>query len=163
MEEPWLRGPIEGVPALLAPVLYSLRQVREDLARHTEGLTVGQIWQSPHGAGSVGFHLRHIAGSTDRLMTYLQGVCLSDRQMAAAASEQDAGGAGREELLAGIDGVFQRLEAVVRSIDPATLPEARFVGRKRLPTTVAGLLAHIAEHAQRHVGEVIVLARAARE
>jgi hypothetical protein len=33
------------------------------------------------------------------------------------------------------------------------------VGKKRLPTTVGGLLVHIAEHAQRHVGEAITTAK----
>jgi uncharacterized damage-inducible protein DinB len=48
---------------------------------------------------------------------------------------------------------------VIRSIDPATLAEARTVGRQRLPTTVIGLLTHIAEHTQRHVGQAIVAAK----
>jgi hypothetical protein len=33
------------------------------------------------------------------------------------------------------------------------------VGRKRLPTTVIGLLTHIAEHTQRHVGQAIGAAK----
>ena len=70
--EPWLRGPIEGVDARVAPILYAFRQAREDLAKYTEGLSAEQLWDSPHGFGSVGFHVRHIAGSTDRLMSYLQ-------------------------------------------------------------------------------------------
>lgn len=45
------------------------------------GLTVAQIWASPHGFGSVGFHIRHIAGSVDRLMTYLQKRELTETQM----------------------------------------------------------------------------------
>ena len=39
---------------------------REDLARFTEGLTAEQLRASPHGFGSVGFHIRHIAGSVAR-------------------------------------------------------------------------------------------------
>jgi hypothetical protein len=44
----------------------------------------------------------------------------------------------------------------------ATLTEPRYVGRKQLPTTVLGLLVHIAEHTQRHIGEAIMIARLAR-
>jgi hypothetical protein len=51
--EAWMRGPIEGVPTLLAPILYSFKQAREDLARFTEGLTEAQLWVTPHGFGSV--------------------------------------------------------------------------------------------------------------
>ncbi|MND08116.1 hypothetical protein D3C83_305270 [compost metagenome] len=35
------------------------------------------------------------------------------------------------------------------------LPEARFVGRARLPSTVLGLLFHAAEHAGRHAGQLV--------
>ena len=73
-----MRGPIPGVHPLLAPVLYSFQQASEDLTKWTEGLTHEQLWDTPHDFGSleygtVGFHLRHISGSVDRLMTYLQG------------------------------------------------------------------------------------------
>jgi len=162
MEEPWLRGPIPGVDPLVAPIFYAFQQAREDLARHTTGLTEEQIWTAAPESGSVGFHLRHIAGSTDRLMTYLQACLLSEEQMAALRSEAESGRAGREELLDKLNGAFQRAEAVVRGLDPVILPESRTVGRKRLPTTVIGLLTHIAEHTQRHVGLAIPAARWAR-
>jgi uncharacterized damage-inducible protein DinB len=161
LPEPWLRGPLPGVHALIAPVLYSFQQAREDIAEHTEGLTTKQIWATPHGFGSVGFHIRHIAGSVDRLITYLAGKQLSEAQMTALAAEKEPG-ATREELLEGMNAAFQRAELVVRAIDLARLTEPREVGRIRLPTTVAGLLTHIAEHTQRHVGQAISAAKWAR-
>ena len=142
-EEPWLRGPIEGVDPLTAPVLYAFTQAREDLARYTEGLTPAQLWST-----SVGFHIRHISKSTDRLIGYLLG------RLPAELGEGEPG-ATREELLTELDAAFKRAETVVRSIDPATLREPRQVGRKRLPTTVIGLLTHLAEHTQRHIGQAI--------
>jgi uncharacterized damage-inducible protein DinB len=154
-----MRGPIPGVHPLLAPVLFSFQQAREDLAKYTAPLTQEQIWARPHGFGSVAFHIRHIAGSTDRLMTYLQGRELDASRLAALEAEERPAGLSREELLAGVDQVFREAESVVRALDPATLAEARWVGRKRLPTTVAGLLTHIAEHTQRHVGQAISAAK----
>lgn len=159
LPEPWLRGPISGVDPLIAPVLYAFQQAREDLAHYTEGLAPAQIWKRPHGFGSVGFHLRHIAGSTSRLVSYLQGRDLSAEQLSAARREHEGEGQGREELLAGLEEAFRQAEAVVRSLNPASLAETRWVGRKRLPTTVAGLLTHIAEHTQRHVGQAISAAK----
>jgi uncharacterized damage-inducible protein DinB len=197
LPEPWLRGPIEGAHPLTAPLLYAFQQAREDLAHYTAGLSHDQIWSTPHGFGSVGFHLRHIAGSTERLMTYVQGRQLTPEQLAAIASEHEAGhkpehaaehaaehkphdgeqkaehkperdaenaaghkpGADRDTLLAELDRVFREAEAVVRRIDPTTLAEPREVGRQRLPTTVIGLLTHIAEHTQRHVGQAIGAAK----
>ena len=161
LPEAWLRGPIPGVDPLLAPLLHSFQMAREDLAQWTEGLTSGQLWATPHGFGSVGFHLRHIAGSTDRLLTYVQGKQLSETQMAVLKAEKEPG-ASREMLLAGLSAAFENAEAVVRSLNPDQLAEPRAVGRKQLPTTVIGLLFHIAEHTQRHTGQAISAARWAR-
>jgi uncharacterized damage-inducible protein DinB len=162
LPEAWLRGPIDGVNPLIAPLLFSFQQAREDLRKWTGGLTPEQVWATPHGVGSVGFHLRHIAGSTDRLVTYLQDGALRAEQMAALASEHEARGAACEELLALVDRAFHDAETVIRAIDPASLTGPRSVGRLQLPTTVIGLLVHIAEHTQRHVGQAISAAQLAR-
>src|SRR6185295_9336751 len=89
--EPWMRGPLPGVDTFVTPLLYSFQMAREDLAKHTAGLTTEQIWETPHGFGSVGFHLRHIAGSADRLMTYVSGGQLSADQLAALKAEKEPG------------------------------------------------------------------------
>ncbi|HLX44960.1 MAG TPA: DinB family protein [Bryobacteraceae bacterium] len=162
MEEPWLRGPIPGLDPSIAPILYAFAQAREDLAHYTDGLTPEQIWSRPYDLASVGFHMRHIAGSIDRLMIYLTGAQLSESQLASLAAES-VPGASREELLAELDAACTRAESIVRALDPAILPTPREVGRKRLPTTVIGLLTHIAEHTQRHVGQAITTAKLVRE
>lgn len=154
-----MRGPISGVDPLVAPVLYAFQQAREDLAKYTEGLTPEQLWASPHGFGSVGFHIRHIAGSTGRLMTYVRGGLLTPDQIRDLDDEKRPLGIGRDELLAQLDRAFAGADAVVRAIDPRTLAEPRGVGRKQLPTTVIGLLTHTAEHTQRHVGQAISAAK----
>jgi hypothetical protein len=140
---------------LIAPILYSFQQAREDLRRFTEGLIPAQLWASPHGFGSVGFHIRHIAGSTERLLCYVRKRELTSEQVRELQDEEKSQGLNREELLALLEKALQEAEVVVRGIDPATLTEPRAVGRKRLPTTVIGLLTHIAEHTQRHVGQAI--------
>ncbi len=162
LPEPWLRGPAAGVDPLIAPILFAFQQAREDLAKFTYGLTTEQIWATPYGFGSVGFHIWHIAGSTGRLLTYLQGKQLSVAQMAELDAEHQPG-ATRRELLDQLHAAFQQAEILVRSLNPATLAEPRAVGRKRLPTTVIGLLTHIAEHTQRHVGQAISAAKLAQE
>jgi uncharacterized damage-inducible protein DinB len=160
--EPWLRGAIPGVDPCIAPVFYAFQQAREDLAVYADGLSPAQIWARPYGLGSVGFHIRHIAGSTERLVNYLGGRQLTPDQLAAVNAEDEPGNQSAEALLAEMERAFVFAEAVVRSIDPATLEEPRWVGRKRLPTTVAGLLTHIAEHTQRHIGQAISAAKLAK-
>lgn len=156
--EPWLRGPLEGVDARLAPILRALEQAHEDLARCAEGLTAAQIWSNPHGLTSLGFHLRHIAGSIDRLSTYLLGGQLSAEQMAYLRSEAGPG-ASALELLAAVDAAIARASRIIRELHPDRFTEAREVGRKRLPTTAIGLAIHIAEHTQRHVGQAITTSK----
>jgi hypothetical protein len=63
LPEHWMRGPIPGVDVLVAPILYTFSQAREDLAKWTDGLTREQIWATPYGFGSAGFHIRHIAAA----------------------------------------------------------------------------------------------------
>jgi uncharacterized damage-inducible protein DinB len=84
---------------------------------------------------------------------------LTAAQLEALAAEASPGALSRAQLLAAFDHAFREAETVVRGTDPATLGHARAVGRKRLPTTVMGLLVHIAEHTQRHVGQAIVTAK----
>jgi hypothetical protein len=159
--EPWLRGPLEGVHPLLAPTLHAYMQALEDLARWTDGLSDEQIWSRPHGLAPVGFQLRHIAGSVERLTTYLRGEQLTSRQVEASRSEMEPG-PGRAALLEMVTRSLHDSEQVIRSLNPATLIDARAVGRKQLPTTVAGLVVHLADHTQRHVGELIVTTKLAR-
>jgi hypothetical protein len=161
LPEPWLRGPLAGASPLVAPVLRSFEQAREDLEKYTQGLTTEQIWSRPANLAPVGFQLRHIAGSVDRLMTYLLGKQLDESQMAALAKEMEPG-ESRESLLLRVNEALNAAGAEILRIDPSKLTEPRVVGRKRLPTTVVGLMIHIAEHTQRHVGQAITTAKFVR-
>ena len=159
--EPWMRGPIAQVDPLLAPLLYCFEQAREDIIKYAADLAVAQLWARPHGFGSAGFHIRHAGGAVDRLCTYLEGKALSEEQLFFLQNEMDEG-ANFDALFAELDGHLQRVEAVVRALDPGSLRDARTVGRKKLPATVIGLLVHTCEHTQRHVGQAISAAKLAR-
>ena len=162
LPEPWLRGPIEGVAPHVLPVFHSFAQVREDLARHTEGLTTEDVWRQTGALAPLGFHLRHIAHSVDRLVTYLFSGELSADQITILKQEA-APGATLQDLLTEIDAKLNDAEEKLREISPASLNEPRWVGKKRLPTTVLGLLVHVTEHTQRHLGQAITTAKLARE
>jgi len=152
--EPWLRGPIPGVDPLVAPVFASFAQVREDLAAHTKGLSDADVWRSIDGIPALGFQLRHIAGSVERLTAYLMGGQLTNDQIAVMQQEGTPEGA-LTELLAGVDAALARSEHRLKTLDPASIYGRRSIGRKRLPSTVIGLIVHLAEHTQRHLGQAI--------
>ena len=160
--EPWLRGPVPGVPALLQPVAHALLQAVEDLRRVVTPLDDVRLWATPEGAASVGFHVRHAAGSLDRLFTYARGDALSDEQRAALRRETapDAqGNASAAALVTFFEAEVERALAQLRATREDRLTERRDVGRAKLPSTVLGLLFHAAEHTQRHVGQVITTAK----
>lgn len=159
--EPWMRGPVDGVAPLLQPVAHSLIYVREELHRVLPGVPDGQLWSRPASLGSIGFHVRHIAGSLDRLFTYARDETLSDAQFAALKAEGDPATPPPDAsaLLAVADAALDQAMAQVRATDPATLADRRVVGRLKLESTVIGLLFHAVEHAQRHVGQIVTLAR----
>jgi uncharacterized damage-inducible protein DinB len=158
MSEPevWLRGRIvEGIPALLQPVAHSLLQCREEIEQLLTGTSVERIWHSQNAAASIGFHVLHAIGSLDRLFTYARGSMLSDAQRQALAQEsQPNQQLTAENLRAAFDAAVQRALEQLRATDEASLIDARFVGRSKLPSTVIGLLFHAAEHTQRHVGQI---------
>jgi DinB family protein len=162
MAEPWLRGPIAGMPAMVMPAAHALMQAAEDIPVAVAGLTTAQLWALPGGAAAVGFHLRHLAGSIDRLLTYESGEMLSDAQMQALDAEIDDDGRDADQLARDALGAIDRAIEVMRVTPPGMYLEARGVGRRRLPTTVLGLLVHIAEHTQRHVGGIVATAKVVR-
>lgn len=162
--EPWLRGPLADVSRLTMPAAHALLQSREDLETHAAPLTIAQLWRNPGGAPSVGFHLRHIAGSIDRLLAYTAGRSLTEEQFRFLASEKLPGEPPSDaaELVAAAQARIDEMLAVIRATPEEVLFEPRAVGRAQLPTNVFGLLFHIAEHTQRHTGAIIATARIVR-
>jgi hypothetical protein len=158
----WLRGPIEGVAPALMPAAHAFLQTIEDVERATAGLTDDQLWSSPGGAPSIGFHIMHLSGATDRLLTYARGEMLSDVQKAAFKAESSPPRAPLDALLTDFRRAFEAAMAQVRGTAPASLQDARAVGRAALPTTVLGLVFHAAEHSQRHAGQIVTTAKIVR-
>jgi uncharacterized damage-inducible protein DinB len=140
------------------PVFFSFAQVREDLAHHTAGISQEQLWKRVAGNNSLGFHLKHIAGSIHRLTTYLASGALTAGQLEFLQNELTPTDS-LPHLLALIESRLHAAEQQLLKIDPATLYEPRSVGRQALPTTVLGLLVHMAEHTQRHLGQAILISR----
>jgi hypothetical protein len=112
----------------------------------------------PGDVAPVTFHLRHIARSTDRLLTYAENRSLSPEQIAVMKQELDPG-TTREAVFAELNSGLQSAAERILSIPPERMSEPRVVGRQQMPTTVAGLVVHVGDHAQRHVGQAITTAK----
>jgi uncharacterized damage-inducible protein DinB len=136
---------------------HALELAREDAERWCADLTGVEVNARPAGLPSIAFQLRHISGSVDRLLTYAEGRELSQEQMAELAREAESAMPHvlLREFGKSMEGVSQR----IRGFIGADLEAERFVGRRRLPTTLGGLLVHVAEHTQRHVGQMVTTAK----
>ena len=155
-----MRGTHGELDPVRRAVVHALELAEEDVARWCGELSDAEMFARPGGLAPVAFHLRHMARSLDRLLTYAEGKALSEVQLAALATEMHAGTAAEVlvEFRVGLQSAKERVRAVV----PESFSEARGVGRKRLPSTVAGLLIHCAEHTSRHVGQAVTTAKLVR-
>ena len=143
------------------PAAHALMQARADLTAAADGATPAELWERPGGAAPAGFHLRHRAGSLDRLMTYARGEPLSESQRSALAAESETGASAGELITAACAAIDAALEQI-RATPAATIFEARAVGRAALPATVIGLISHAGEHTARHVGQLITTLKVVR-
>jgi uncharacterized damage-inducible protein DinB len=156
--EPWMSGTHSEVPAVGRAVLHALDLALDDLTKWTAGLQDNQIHAQPLGLTSVAFHLRHIARSTDRLLSYAEGKQLSEEQLAALKGEKQ-GDETLAMLLADVEFSFVNAAERIRVLATADFDTFRGVGRKLLPTSIGGALIHVADHTQRHVGQVVTTAK----
>ena len=162
--EPWLRGPVSGIPMLLQPVAHAFIMAREDVAEALAGLEHRQLWLMPGGAASLGYHLGHLSGSTDRLLTYARGEELTTLQRATLTAERLLCETCPEQvrLQETWERTVEQVMDELRNTDITRLTDAREVGRSKLPSTVLGLLFHAAEHASRHTGQIVTTSRIIR-
>ena len=157
--EPWLRGPIQGIQPFLQPVAHALTGVREDLLPLLGELGEEDFWSTPGASAPIGYHVAHMTGSLDRLLSYARGESLTQAQWDAYAIEQKVTEV-RPSRVVLIDALSATLDRGIRDLHhvlPDRLLDAREVGRARLPSNVIGLLVHAAEHTVRHAGQISTL------
>ncbi len=155
--EPWMRGTHGELDPLRRAVVHALELAEEDAERWCAPMDTEAMFAAPYQLAPVAFHLRHIARSLDRLLTYAEGGSLGEEQLAALSTEKRPGTA--IEILTEFRNGLRSAKFRVMAFDPGTYTEARGIGRKQLPTTVAGLLIHCAEHTQRHAGQMVTMAK----
>jgi uncharacterized damage-inducible protein DinB len=156
--EPWLRGTELEIPAVGRAVLHALQLADEDLRKWCGNLSDLQLNAQPAGVAPVAFHIRHLARSLDRLLTYAEGLSLREEQLARLRTELDPD-ATRDDLFHELEAALATGAKRVRALANRDLEAARSVGTQGLRATLGGLLVHVADHTQRHVGQAITTAR----
>lgn len=161
LPEPWLRGTLRETPAVARAVLHALQLAKEDLWKWCYGLSEEELNERPRGIAPVAFHLRHISRSLDRLLTYAEDGLLDETQLTLLKSEMEPG-ARHHETFAELEQALQKSAERVCALATADPETPRRVGKKQLPTTIGGLLVHVADHTQRHIGQAITTAKLVR-
>jgi uncharacterized damage-inducible protein DinB len=156
--EPWLRGTFAELDGVTRGVLHALDLAGEDVTKWCSSLNDAEFNARPFGLAPLAFHIRHIARSLDRLLSYAEGTQLDDSQKTALRTELDDG-ATREAVLAEFQSALRTSALRVRAFSPEHYDTPRGVGRAMLPTTIGGLLVHCADHTQRHVGQAVTTAK----
>lgn len=156
--EPWLRGTLTEIPAVARAVLHALELAQEDISSWCGGLSDEELNARPGGIAPVSFHLRHISRSADRLLTYAEGRPLDSQQIAELKTELWPPGT-KSDLFAELSSACAKSAHRICQLASADLEAVRTVGAKQLPTTVGGLLVHLADHTQRHVGQAITTSK----
>src|SRR5262249_23062707 len=143
----------------LQPAAHALLQVREDVEPIVAPLSEDQLWNRPGGTASIGYHLLHLAGSIDRLLTYSPGESLSPEQLQTHGREKTAyeERPSKAELMVGLSRSIDNALHYFRTLSAEDLLQPREVGRKKLPSTTLGLIVHAAEHSARHAGQIVTL------
>lgn len=156
--EPWLRGTHNELPAVLRAVLHAFELADEDVHFWAAELSESELHAAPSGLTSIAFHLRHIVRALNRLLTYAEGNQLSGEQIVAMKTESDSG-CSRDQLFSEFHAGLAAAAARVRAFATADLDQPRGVGKRQLPTSVGGLLVHLADHTQRHTGQIVTTAK----
>lgn len=159
--EVWLRGPLPDMPPLLQPVAHALLQAREEVEALMQNFSADLLWEKPVGVASVGFHLQHLTGVLDRLLTYARGQALTQEQLEALVKEGKCPepDCKVQDLVQKFSNQVEKALGQLRHTEEQELLEPRGVGRAQIPSNVLGLLVHAAEHTMRHVGQLSVTAR----
>lgn len=155
--EPWMRGTHRELDTVRRGVVHALEMAEEDMERWCAGLDDQAMFARPGGLPSVAYHLRHMVRSLDRLLSYAEGRGLDAAQLLALDTEM-APGTAQEVKREFREGMVQAKERIRRFL-PEAYEQERGIGRKRLPTTIGGLLVHCAEHTQRHAGQMVTTAK----
>ncbi len=159
-KEVWLRGETtENITPLLQPPVNTLLEAREEIVDLISDFSDDLLWEKPGGVASVGFHLQHIPGVLDRLLTYAEGRQLNEQQLEYLRQEKLTSNSSTHVLRLRVEQAVGTAIERMKNFPAESLLEPRGVGRMGLPSTVIGLCFHAAEHTMRHTGQLLVTSR----
>jgi hypothetical protein len=151
---PFLRGDLEGVHWLVSVWLRNLEEVEETVQKWAGGLTSEGFWWVPAPqANPIGGLVRHIGGSSYRLLLRGTGQEIPEALRIRPAEEMAPSGRAPEEVLAEFAQNFKQVREGLQALRDEDLMRTVQVGPHQVKAVY--VLDHIAAHAQHHAGQVI--------
>lgn len=115
-------------------------------------LSEKQVWWRPNeSCNSVGNLLLHLGGNLSQWVLATLGGEACERQRAEEFRARE--GAPKDELLARLGAVVEKVRAVVAGLDAAALERAHHV--QGYDTDGLGVVFHVVEHMSYHTGQIV--------
>jgi uncharacterized damage-inducible protein DinB len=158
MLPPIFRGEIADVPLMVSVWLRGLEDIEESLTQWTKELTNEGLWWQPEPElNSIGGLIKHMLGASERLLHYAQGQGVSEAMRATAATELQASDETVSDLLAEAQSSLAGISDALKQFSETDLNTMQAVGQKKVPCKVAFILHHLVEHAQLHMGQIMLI------
>jgi uncharacterized damage-inducible protein DinB len=126
------------------------------IERCLENLNDEQIWWRPNQASnSIGNLVLHLCGNATQWIVAGLGGASDTRTRDVEFSQ--TGAIPRNELIDCLQSTVARVEAVLNTLDPATILEQRFIQGKQVE--VLSAVFHVTEHFSMHTGQIILLTK----
>ena len=120
-------------------------------------LTEEEIWERPNeSSNSVGNLILHLTGNVNQWIVSTLGSEVDNRQRQMEFDER--GPVPTTKLLADLDAVMERADAVISKLEPEELTIIKNV--QGYAESVLGILIHVTEHFSYHTGQVSYIAKA---
>jgi len=156
--DPFLQGDVQGVDAQRSAWLRGLEHLEQVLARWTDGLDADGYWWTPADElNPIASLVRHIGGSSLRLLRYAQGTMPTDALRQEGAHDFDRTGTDGAAVYALCRDRLREVRQGLLALGPADYVLVREVGRKRVPVRTTIIVQHLLEHAHAHAGQVVVM------
>lgn len=153
---PFLEPLVPGVSPAVSAWIKGLKEVERHLERWAFDLPEEGFWWRPkEGLNPIGGLVRHIAGSSLRLLAYAFPQELPDWAKRGREWELRGEPEPKGVVEARFREAWARLDSAFRSLREEELSQEVPVGAQGLMAPRAHILHHLVEHAQHHAGQVI--------
>lgn len=132
--------------------------MEENLERFVADLEQDGYWWVPTSeVNAIGCLVRHIGGSSLRLLHYAQGRMPADELREEGASDFVPTGEPGAEVYRVCRERLATVRAGLEALRPEEFGLVREVGRKRVPVRTTIIVQHLLEHGHSHAGQVITM------